>query len=83
MVTGTDPDFEAWLRQGFKAGFVGPPVCSTHDGTPLSEVEEEEFEEGDPCLHILRLYENAEQKAAVEKNHSPSVWRASNQGMVG
>jgi hypothetical protein len=31
-------------------------------------------------MHILRLYEDLEMKKAVEENHSPSVWRASNAG---
>lgn len=71
-------EFEDWLRQGMDAGFVGPPVCQTHDGTPTTEAEDEEFEEYDPCLHILRLYPDSETKAAVEANHAPSVWRATN-----
>jgi len=41
--------------------------------------EEEELREGyDPCVHVIRLYENDEIKQAVEANHSPSLWRASN-----
>jgi len=67
--------FNEWLTQGIEAGFVGPAVCYTHDGLPLSEAELEEFEEGDPCVHILRLYEDADHKAAVETSHSPSIWR--------
>jgi len=70
-------DFEEWLRQGFEAGFCSPPVCSMHDGTPMTE-EEAEDEDDDPCLHILRLYESPEQKAAVEKFSGPAVWRATN-----
>ena len=67
--------FDDWLQAGIQHNFVGAPVCYTHDGLPTSEAEDEEFSEGDPCLHILRLYENVEQKTAVEDNHSPSVWR--------
>jgi hypothetical protein len=72
--------FDEWLQEGISNGFVGPAICYTHDGLPLSEQENEEFEEGDPCVHILRLYEDKETKVAVEENHSPSVWRASNAG---
>jgi hypothetical protein len=72
--------FDEWLQEGISNGFVGPAICYTHDGLPLSEQENEEFEEGDPCVHILRLYEDLEMKKAVEENHSPSVWRASNAG---
>lgn len=67
--------FNEWLEQGIKQGFVGPAVCYTHDGLPLSEAEDEEFQDGDPCVHVLRLYESADHKAAVETYHSPSVWR--------
>jgi hypothetical protein len=72
--------FDEWLQEGISSGFVGPAICYTHDGLPLSEQEDVEFEEGDPCIHILRLYEDRETKNAVEENHSPSTWRASNAG---
>lgn len=67
--------FNEWLEHGIKEGFVGPAVCYTHDGLPLSEAEDEEFQEGDPCVHVLRLYEGPDHKAAVETYHSPSIWR--------
>lgn len=77
------PDFDTWLKQGYDAGYVGPAVCETHDGLPTSATEDTDAEtDGEyPCIHILRLYESAEQKTAVEDNHSPSVWRASNAGL--
>jgi hypothetical protein len=48
----------------------------------LTEREDESYSIGDedPCIHILRLYEDLETKKAVEENHSPSVWRATNSG---
>jgi hypothetical protein len=56
-------------------------VCSTHDGIPTTEEEDWGFDQGaDPCIHIIRLYEDAAQKAAVQENHSPSIWRATNSG---
>lgn len=73
-------NFDEWVKFGFEQGWVGPPVCETHDGLPLSGAELTEFLESDPCIHVLRLYEDAEQKAAVEAEHGPSVWRATNQG---
>jgi hypothetical protein len=74
--------FDVWIQEGIKAGWCGPAVCYTHDGLPTSEPEDYDFEEGgDPCLHIIRLYEDAEHKAAIESNHSPSTWRASNAGI--
>jgi hypothetical protein len=40
----------------------------------------DEYNEDEPCVHIVRLYESTEMKKAVEESHSPSVWRASNKG---
>lgn len=68
-------DFDDWLQFGIKQGFCGPPVCSTHDGIPTSEEEDEQWEEFDPCIHVIRPYTEASHKAAVEANHSPSTWR--------
>lgn len=67
--------FTAWMRYGIEQGWCGPPVCYTHDGLPTSPTEDEEFEEHDPCLHIIRLYEDDEHKEAIEESHSPSKWR--------
>ena len=75
--------FDEWLETGYKQGWIGPPVCETHDGLPLSVAEDYAFEEGeDPCIHILRLYEDKIDKQQVEDAHSPSVWRASNMGLI-
>ena len=68
--------FDQWIQFGTKRGWCGPPVCSIHDGTPSTEAEDNQFYDGaDPCIHVVRLYEDATVKAAVEANHSPSVWR--------
>jgi hypothetical protein len=72
------PDFDTWLRQGMEQGWCGPAVCFTHDGLPTTNAEDEEFDLGDPCLHILRLYSDDITRKGVEKNHSPSVWRRTN-----
>ena len=48
----------------------------------MSEAEAEEFDEGDPCVHVIRLYDSPETKAAVEADHPPSRWRASNRGLA-
>jgi len=68
-------NFDHWLKYGIEQGFCGPPVCSTHDGIPTSEEEDLEWEEYDPCVHVIRPYESSEHKATVEENHSPSTWR--------
>lgn len=77
----TTIEFDHWLQLGMDNGFIGPPVCATHDGTPSSEEEDVSFDEGeDICLHVLRLYTDSGHKEAVEANHSPSVWRRTNMG---
>lgn len=74
-------EFDEWMELGIKLGFCGPAVCYTHDGLPTSETEDAEFEESDPCIHIIRLYEDRATKMGVEVNHAPSVWRATNLGI--
>jgi len=73
--------YDEWIALGIANGWTGPAVCYTHDGLPTSAAEDDEFEVGDPCIHILRLYDDAEVKQAVQENHSPSVWRATNDGI--
>ena len=67
--------FEEWHKLGMEKGWVGPAICETHDGIPLTADEEDEFEEGDPCIHILRLYDDDNTRLGVEYNHAPSTWR--------
>lgn len=74
-----DIEFDEWLQQGLSSGFCGPAICYPHDGLPTSQQEDESYDAGeDPCMHIIRLYEDLETKKAVEENHSPSIWRATN-----
>lgn len=68
-------NFTEWLKTGMNNGWCGPAVCYTHDGLPLSEEEIDDFEMGDPCVHIVRLYEDHKHREAVEQAHSPSIWR--------
>jgi hypothetical protein len=74
-------DFEQWLKTGIENGWCGPAVCFTHDGLPTTQAEDEEFDNGDPCIHVIRLYDGPKDKAAVEANHSPSTWRSTNRGI--
>jgi hypothetical protein len=77
----TSPEFddmEQWMMHGYQQGWCGPPVCAIHDGVPMSQEEEESLDE--PCVHIIRLYEDQENRNAVEGDHSPSSWRATNRG---
>lgn len=68
--------FDEWLQIGIIRGFIGAPICYTHDGLPTTMEEDDAWEEGDdPCIHILRLYHDAQQRSDVEANHPPSKWR--------
>ena len=74
-------NFDEWIKIGYDLGYCSPPVCSVHDGPPTTATEDEQWEEGeDPCLHIVRLYNNIEEKKSVEANYAPASWRASNLG---
>jgi hypothetical protein len=64
-----------WVALGIENGWCGPVVCYTHDGLPTTVDEDEEFEWGDPCVWILRLYGEQVERLGVELNHSPSNWR--------
>lgn len=71
--------FDDWLAIGRANGYCGPAVCDTHDGTPTTAAEDDEFDDGgDPCVGIVRLYADIGAREAVEANHSPSVWRRTN-----
>jgi len=73
-----DLTFDEWMAYGLEKGWCGPPVCYTHDGLPMSENEMQEFDDGtDPCMHIVRMYEDIDMKDQIEDNHSPSKWRNS------
>lgn len=61
-------EFNEWLQIGRDNDWVSESVCNTHDGPPMAEAEWQEFDEGDPCIHVLRLYESKEHKIEVEGN---------------
>lgn len=53
-------DFFAWLQVGITHGWVSDATCVTHLGTPTTEEEDGEIDEGwDPCIHVLRIWESA------------------------
>jgi hypothetical protein len=72
--------FDEWLQYGLDQNWCGPSVCYTHDGVPTTGEEEDLMYEEDPCIHIIRLYQDEATKLAVEENHAASVWRATNSG---
>ena len=68
---------DEWLAYGIKQGFCGPLVCACHDGIPMTETEDAEWDDnGEACVFIVRPYADPQIKADVEANHSPSVWRS-------
>lgn len=69
---------EEWLAHGWEQGWCSPPVCAVHDGIPLTEAEDIDFDEH--CTHVVRLYEDEAQRLAVEAEGGPVLWRASNRG---
>jgi len=72
----TEMTREEWLAYGLEHKFCGPVVCETHDGMPMTEDEESEFMDGgDPCIPVIRLYQDDLDAMLVEQNHSPSQWR--------
>jgi hypothetical protein len=71
--------FDEWIEFGMAQGWCGPPCCVPHDGIGTTEAEDADYEGGgDPCYHVIRLYEDDTVKVGVEANHSPSVWRRTN-----
>lgn len=69
-------NFDEWIQYGIEQGWCGPPLCYTHDGLPMTMEEDDEFEEGhDPCISIIRLYEDDQMKKEIEESHGPSSWR--------
>lgn len=69
-------DFDGWISIGLRRGWCGPPVCYTHDGLPTTTDEDDAWINGaDPCMHIVRLYDDPVMRSLVEVNHSPSKWR--------
>ena len=60
-------DFDEWLAIGKANKWVSGTVCSTHDTIPVTREEDAAFEEGDPCIHVIRLFECAEDYDAVHE----------------
>ena len=61
--------FDDWVAYGLQRGWIGPPVCSNHEGMPISS---QEFEEPDRCVMVIRIYDSPDQRAEIETDHLPS-----------
>jgi hypothetical protein len=71
-----DMSFDDWLEYGLRKRWCGPTICFPHDGFPSSLHEDDLYSTGDdPCMHMIRLYEDEKIADAVEQNHVPSQWR--------
>lgn len=71
-----DNDYIEWLRYGLVRHWVSPPACYSHDGVGFTSEEEIQFEEGgDPCIWLMRVYEDIDMAKELEQCHSPYSWR--------
>jgi hypothetical protein len=53
--------FDEWLAFGQSQKWCSGTICVTHEGVPMTDSEETEWEDGnDFCQHVLRLYETPE-----------------------
>ena len=69
-------DYTAWMRHGLAMGWISPPTCYNHDGLGLTELEELQLENGDdPCIWLVRVYEDDEMRRELEESFSPYSWR--------
>jgi hypothetical protein len=71
--SNSEPDllnFDAWITYGLRRGWIGPPICISHEGLPISN---EEFEDNDRCAMMIRIYDTPIQQADVERSHLPSI----------
>ena len=51
-------DIYEWIQYGVERKYCSSPVCSTHDGLPMTDEENVQWDDGgDPCVHALRLDE--------------------------
>ena len=51
-------DFKEWLEFGHSKGWISDVFCNTHDGGPMNDEENAEWEEGgDPCMFCVRVNE--------------------------
>jgi hypothetical protein len=51
-------DFNEWMKFGYEKGWISDVFCNTHDGGPLTDDEQQEWDEGeDPCMFCVRVNE--------------------------
>lgn len=53
-----DLNFDEWMKFGYQNGWISDVFCNTHDGPPLTEEEEKEWDQGgDPCSFHVKVME--------------------------
>jgi len=51
-------NFDEWMKFGYDKGWVSDVFCNTHDGGPMTDEEQKEWEDGgDPCSFNVRVLE--------------------------
>lgn len=61
MNVKTDLSIDEWIQYGVDRGYCSNLVCVTHEGIPLSEEEEKQWDEGyDPCSLGIRIWQEGE-----------------------
>lgn len=62
--------FDEWLEYGITNKWCTRVVCSTHDGIPMTDAEETEFDEGsDPCVYATRMCRDKDEFDSVVANN--------------
>lgn len=66
--------FDEWLEIGIANRWATPVVCTTHDGLPMSETEQDNFDYDDICVHAIRVCQPAEWQDIYD-NTPAMKWR--------
>lgn len=67
--------FDEWYETGRANGWCSPARCTMHEAMFITAEEEYEIDEGgDPCIVMMRLYDDDEQRLAVEAHDSAAVY---------
>jgi hypothetical protein len=53
-------DIAEWIGIGVANKWCTEVTCQTHDGVKLTDEEEQEFETGDPCIPVVRIWTEGE-----------------------
>lgn len=77
MINLPELTFEEWVAVGIRNNYGGPPVCYSHDGLPCTPEEDDLWIQGEePCISVIRVYENNIEARIIQENHSATQWRA-------